>query len=113
LAEPVRQRLHELGRSPAGERPAGTYARHILNRLLVDLSWASSRLEGNTYTRLDTQNLIEFGMVAEGKNQLEAQMILNHKAAIEMLVENAGEIAARVKVVVARNFTLRAEYRCA
>lgn len=92
LAEPVRQRLHELGRSPVGDRPAGTYARHILNRLLVDLSWASSRLEGNTYTRLDTQNLIEFGMVAEGKDQLEAQMILNHKAAIEMLVENAGEI---------------------
>lgn len=92
LAEPVRQRLHELGRSPAGGRPAGTYARHILSRLLVDLSWASSRLEGNTYTRLDTQNLIEFGMVAEGKDQLEAQMILNHKAAIEMLVENAGDI---------------------
>lgn len=92
LAEPVRQRLHELGRSPAGERPAGTYARDILNRLLVDLSWASSRLEGNTYTRLDTQNLIEFGMAADGKDQLEAQMILDHKAAIEMLVENAEEI---------------------
>ena len=92
LAETARQRLHELGRSPIGERPAGTYARHILNRLLVDLSWASSRLEGNTYTRLDTQNLIEFGMAAEGKDHLEAQMILNHKAAIEMLVENAGEV---------------------
>ncbi|GAA0723168.1 Fic family protein [Dokdonella soli] len=92
LSEPIRQRLHELGRSPVGERPAGTYARHILNRLLVDLSWASSRLEGNTYTRLDTQNLIEFGMFAAGKDQLEAQMILNHKAAIEMLVENADEI---------------------
>ena len=92
LAEATRQRLHELGRSPIGERPAGTYARHILNRLMVDLSWASSRLEGNTYTRLETQNLIEFGMAAEGKDHLEAQMILNHKAAIEMLVENAGEV---------------------
>ncbi len=92
LSESIRQRLHELGRSPEGERPAGTYARHILNRLLVDLSWASSRLEGNTYTRLDTQNLIEFGMLAAGKDQLEAQMILNHKAAIEMLVENADDI---------------------
>ena len=92
LSEPIRQRLHELGRSFVGERAAGTYARQILNRLLVDLSWASSRLEGNTYTRLDTQNLIEFGMQAAGKDQLEAQMILNHKAAIEMLVENADEI---------------------
>lgn len=89
----VREHLHGMGRSSTGTaRPAGTYARQILNRLLVDLSWASSRLEGNTYSRLDTQNLIEFGYYADGKDRLEAQMILNHKAAIEMLVTNAGEI---------------------
>ena len=92
LPEAIRRRLHELGRTPVGGQAAGTYARHILNRLLVDLSWASSRLEGNTYTRLDTQNLIDFGMAAEGKDQLEAQMILNHKAAIEMIVENAEDV---------------------
>ena len=62
------------------------------NRLLIDLSWASSRLEGNTYTRLDTQNLIEHGQVVEGKDRSEAQMILNHKAAIELLVEQAEDI---------------------
>ncbi len=88
----TRTRLHERGRAPGGERPAGTYARQILSRLLVDLSWASSRLEGNTYTRLDTQNLIELGRRAPGKDQREAQMILNHKAAIEMLVENVEEV---------------------
>ena len=49
LTETLRRHLHELGRTPDGERPAGTYARDILNRLLVDLSWSSSRLEGNTY----------------------------------------------------------------
>jgi Fic family protein len=92
LPQDLRVRLHELGRSPVGERPAGTYARQILDRLLIDLSWSSSRLEGNTYTRLDTQNLIEFGHLAEGKDRLQAQMILNHKAAIEMLVEQADEI---------------------
>ncbi len=85
-------RLHEMGRSPFAERPAGSYARDVLDRLLIDLSWASSRLEGNTYSRLDTHNLIAFGQVAEGKSRREAQMILNHKAAIEMLVENADEI---------------------
>src|SRR3546814_6869565 len=69
-----------------------TDARQVLDRLLIDLSWASSRLEGNTYSRLDTQNLIQFGQLAAGKDQLEAQMILNHKAAIEMLLEQAGEI---------------------
>lgn len=84
--------LHQIGRSPDGERPAGTYARDILGRLLIDLSWASSRLEGNTYTRLDTQNLIELGQAAEGKDRREAQMIINHKAAIELLVEQAEDI---------------------
>jgi Fic family protein len=88
----TRGRLHERGRAPGSERAAGTYARQILSRLLVDLSWASSRLEGNTYTRLDTQNLIELGRRAPGKDQREAQMILNHKAAIEMLVEGVEEV---------------------
>lgn len=92
LGRAAREHLHALGRSPQGERPAGTYARQILDRLLIDLSWASSRLEGNTYTRLDTHNLIEFGREAEGKDQREALMILNHKAAIEMLVEDAENI---------------------
>jgi len=84
--------LHEMGRTAANERPAGTYARDILGRLLVDLSWASSKLEGNTYSRLDTQNLIEKGQVAQGKDAIETQMILNHKAAIEMLIEGVDEI---------------------
>lgn len=92
LPAELRARLHELGRSPGGERAAGTYARQVLDRLLIDLSWSSSRLEGNTYTRLDTQNLIEFGRFAEGKDRLQAQMILNHKAAIEMLIDQADEI---------------------
>ena len=58
-----------------------------MNRLLIDLSWASSHLEGNTYSRLDTRQLIENGSVATGKAAVETQMILNHKAAIELLVE--------------------------
>ena len=93
LPSPLRTHLHAMGRAPVGDAHAGTYARQVLNRLLVDLSWASSHLEGNTYSRLDTQNLIEFGRLAEGKDRLEAQMILNHKAAIEMLVDQADAIA--------------------
>lgn len=84
--------LRRIGRTSDLERPAGTYARHVLDRLLVDLSWASSRLEGNTYSLLDTQRLIEHGQAAEGKGAAETQMILNHKAAIEFLVESAEEI---------------------
>jgi Fic family protein len=92
LSDFQRNRLHELGRTSMDARPAGTYARDILSRLLIDLSWSSSRLEGNTYSRLDTQLLIERGQAAEGKNAQETQMILNHKAAIEMIVENADEV---------------------
>ncbi|NTV12334.1 MAG: Fic family protein [Desulfobulbaceae bacterium] len=88
LPEPLRLQLHILGRSPAEQTPAGTFARDILNRLLIDLSWASSKLEGNTYSRLDTERLIEFGQAAEGADALETQMILNHKAAIEYLVND-------------------------
>lgn len=92
LPAEILEHLYNIGRPPDGERPAGTYAHDILGRLLIDLSWASSRLEGNTYTRLDTQNLIELGQAAEGKDRREAQMILNHKAAIELLVEQAEDI---------------------
>ena len=88
LPHSLRDQLHALGRSPAEQTPAGTFARDILNRLLIDLSWASSQLEGNTYSRLDTERLIEFGQAAEGKNALETQMILNHKDAIEYLVRD-------------------------
>ena len=89
LNKEQRQKLHELGRVESQTRPAGTYARNILNRLLIDLSWNSSRLEGNTYTLLETKRLIEFGETAHGKDVTEAQMILNHKAAIEFVVENS------------------------
>lgn len=92
LTEPIRQHLSEIGRSPDGQRPAGTYARQIFNRLLIDLSWNSSRLEGNTYSLLETERLLEAGETAEGKDAREAQMILNHKAAIELLVEQASEM---------------------
>ena len=90
LAE--RERLHEVGRPVTADQPAGTYARQILNRLLIDLSWNSSRLEGNTYSLLDTTRLLEIGEEAEGKQRLKAQMILNHKDAIEFLVDEAGTI---------------------
>ena len=93
LPAPLRRQLHDIGRTAQSERPAGTYAHDIIGRLLVDLSWASSKLEGNTYSRLDTQNLIELGQVAQGKDTIETQMILNHKAAIEMLIEDADEVA--------------------
>ena len=92
LDDAARARLAEIGRPQIQAAPAGTYAKQILNRLLIDLAWNSSRLEGNTYSLLDTRRLLDFGEVAQGHEQLEAQMILNHKDAIEFLVANADEI---------------------
>lgn len=88
LSATLRRQLHRIGQTSQVAAPAGTYSRAILNRLLIDLSWASSQLEGNTYSRLDTGELIQHGRSAQGKAAIETQMILNHKTAIELLVQN-------------------------
>jgi len=92
LGKSLRKHLAQIGNTGDVERPSGTYGRAVLNRLLIDLSWASSRLEGNTYTRLDTVRLIEHGERAQGKDAQEAQMILNHKTAIELILDDIQHI---------------------
>jgi hypothetical protein len=48
-----------MGKTIDVDEPAGTYSRAILNRLLIDLSWASSHLEGNTVAKKEsTSNII-------------------------------------------------------
>jgi Fic family protein len=91
LSNTQRAELLRTGTAENAARPAGTYARNILNRLLIDLSWNSSRLEGNTYSLLETKRLIELGESATGKDASEAQMILNHKGAIEYIIESAAD----------------------
>ncbi|MEM8575799.1 MAG: Fic family protein [Pseudomonadota bacterium] len=95
LSQADRDRMLEAGRPQGGAMPAGTYARRILEQLLVDLSWASSRMEGNTYDILQTERLIRFGEEAEGKDRKEALMILNHKEAIQYVVDNLEEVSLR------------------
>src|SRR5260370_1937666 len=92
LLEEQRAHLAKVGKPNFDDQAAGTYAKQILTRLLIDLSWNSSRLEGNTYSLLDTTRLIELGEAAEGRDRLEAQMIVNHKEAIEFLVNDAEAI---------------------
>jgi len=84
--------FEKLGQAEDQAQPAGTYVRKILNRLLIDLSFNSSRLEGNTYSLLDTERLIQDGAAAAGKDPQETQMILNHKEAIEFLAEPTDDI---------------------
>jgi hypothetical protein len=92
LSPEERAHLADVGKTRVEVEAAGTYAKQILDRLLIDLSWNSSRLEGNTYSLLDTRRLIEFGEETPGRNRLEAQMILNHRDAIAFLVSAADEI---------------------
>lgn len=87
LAPPTRARLAALGDTGETNAPAGTWARKTLERVLLELSWGSSSLEGNTYSLLDTERLFKSGQSAEGKTVLETQMLLNHKRAIEFLIE--------------------------
>lgn len=57
-------------------------------RLTVELSWKSSRIEGNTYTLLETEALIKSGKEAKGHEKKEVIMILNHKKVLDHIVNN-------------------------
>lgn len=59
-----------------------------VERFVIELSWKSSRIEGNTYSLLDTETLIKQKIEAEGHSRQEAIMILNHKSAFETILEN-------------------------
>ncbi|UCV23588.1 Fic family protein [Ferribacterium limneticum] len=78
------QELFEKGRA-RGQQPAGTYARKVLEQLLIDLAWHSSRLEGNRKSLLDTKALFERGR--SPSDDEDALMLLNHKDAIEFVVD--------------------------
>lgn len=62
-----------------------------LERLIIELSWKSSKIEGNTYTLLDTEKLILEHKEAAGHDKAEAIMILNHKDAFTFVHEHAKE----------------------
>lgn len=72
-----------------------------LERFIIEFSWKSSRIEGNTYTLLETDILIRQMKEAEGHSREEATMILNHKAAVEYILNHRSEFRrlSLVKVV--------------
>ena len=90
--------LYNAGRSP-DQQPAGTYAREVLEQLLIDLSWSSSRLEGNSKSLLDTKELFELGQQA-GPLDEDTLMLLNHKSAIEFMVDAVPTEGITVPVIV-------------
>lgn len=101
-----RNQMDAQGKRGIDKNSAGTYARKIYNRLLIDLSYNSSRLEGNTYSLLDTERLIIEGTSAQGKLDAEKMMILNHKEAIRHLVESASKLVIDINEICSLHFLL-------
>jgi Fic family protein len=103
---PAQRKLLQTGKRPSVHQRAGTYIQKIYDRLLVDFSYNSARLEGNTYTVADTERLVLQGIGAEGKLDAERIMILNHKEAIRYLVQNVDELSLRDETVRTLHYLL-------
>ena len=88
--------LYQEGRMQ-GQQPAGTYARNVIAPLLIDLSYSSSKLEGNRYSRLDTEILFQAERI--DPHDKDAIMLLNHKHTIEFLVDDVPLYGLNVMVV--------------
>ena len=88
LTSQRRQELRTLGKRDPIYGKAGTYIQKIYHRLLIDFTFNSSRLEGNTYTLIDTERLLLQGAAAPGQPNAERIMILNHKEAIDYLARH-------------------------
>ena len=56
-------------------------------RIMIEFSWKSSAIEGNTYSLLGTEALIKNNVIGEGKTKEETQMILNHKDAFNEAIQ--------------------------
>lgn len=59
-----------------------------LERITIELSWKSSKIEGNTYTLIDTETLIREHKESAGHTKEEALMILNHKKALDYILKS-------------------------
>ena len=88
LNDEAAERMRSVSASINHHLDASTYARRIAERFLIDLSWASSNLEGNTYEYLETELLLKYNEIATDRELAETTMILNHKAAITLVLEH-------------------------
>lgn len=64
-----------------------TLRKKEFERLTIELAWKSSQIEGNTYTLLDTERLLKENISAQGKTADETNMILNHKRALDFVLQ--------------------------
>lgn len=93
ISDMEKQDLHLLFRSFTKSTNAldTTIRTRELERYVIELSWKSSKIEGNTYTLLETETLIKQGQEATGRTKQEALMILNHKEAFKTIIEKRND----------------------
>jgi len=106
LSLELRQLLHQQGKPLIDNLPAGTYARKIFNHLLINLSYNSARLEGNTYSLADTEKLLIEGQTATDKLDMETVMLLNHKEAIRFLVDGINRMEINIDNIRSLHYLL-------
>lgn len=87
--ERLNKKYLKLEKSLRKESPA--IFRKEWERLIIEFSWKSSEIEGNTYSLLETEALIKEMHFVKGKDKLDAQMILNHKEALDYIMENKND----------------------
>lgn len=100
------RKRHAQGKRSPLYGQAGTYIQKIYNRLLIDLSYNSARLEGNTYTLADTEHLVIQGVSAQGKLDAERIMILNHREAIRYLAQNVRSLTPNEETIRTLHYLL-------
>lgn len=95
-----------------------TLQKKELERLVIELSWKSSKIEGNTYTLLDTEKLIKEHKEAKGHSREETQMILNHKEAFYFIRGHADEFKTlteanlkRLHAILVKDLSIKTEFR--
>jgi Fic family protein len=76
------RKFHSIGKTKSD-----TIHKKELERFVIELSWKSSKIEGNTYTLLDTQRLLEYGTESKTNTREETIMILNHKKAFSYILD--------------------------
>lgn len=95
-----------------------TEVKKELERFIIELSWKSSKIEGNTYTLLDTENLIKNNIHAPNNTKEESQMILNHKDSFDYVMKNLDDFKhfsqknlKQIHSLIVKDLDIQTDYR--
>lgn len=111
FTQPESEELGKIYKSFSRESEAlerDIYLKEV-ERFVIELSWKSSKIEGNTYSLLDTETLIKQKIEAQGHPKEEAVMILNHKSAFDSILTNREtyKILTFTKITQLHNFLVK------